>query len=216
MSIISRRFYPVFEVVLLIAWILVSASYIAAQMLSDIASLQIVRFAGLSFDAGTFIYPITFTLRDVAHKVIGIKGVRVLIFAAAGINLFMALFFAFIAGLEPDVFAGASEAWGLVLGPVWRITLASIAAEVLAELIDTEAYRLWVERVTRRYQWLRVLVSNAVSIPIDTIVFVSLAFYGTMPNEALFAIFWANILIKGIVTVLSLPLIYTVKEQPGV
>jgi queuosine precursor transporter len=203
-------------VIQLISWILVSASYIAAQMLSDIASLQIVRFAGLSFDAGTFIYPITFTLRDIAHKVVGIKGVRVLIFVAAGINLFMALFFAFIARLEPDAFAGSTEAWGLVLGPVWRITLASIAAEVLAELIDTEAYRLWVERVTRRYQWLRVLVSNSISIPIDTIVFVTLAFYGTMPNEALFAIFWANVLIKGIVTVLSLPLIYTVKEQPGV
>jgi queuosine precursor transporter len=197
----------------LIAWIIVTASYISAQMLSDIASLQIVRFAGLTFDAGTFIYPITFTLRDVAHKVIGIKGVRVLIFAAAGINLFMALFFAFVGALEPDRFAGATEAWGQVLSPVWRITLASITAEVLAELIDTEAYRLWVERVTHRYQWARVLVSNAVSIPIDTIVFVSLAFYGTMPNESLFAIFWANVLIKGLVTVFSLPLIYTVRDR---
>jgi queuosine precursor transporter len=197
----------------LIAWIIVTASYIAAQMLSDIASLQIVRFAGLSFDAGTFIYPITFTLRDIAHKVIGIKGVRALIFAAAGINLFMAGFFAFVATLEPDPLAGATEAWGQVLSPVWRITMASIIAEVIAELIDTEAYRLWVERVTRRYQWMRVLVSNAVSIPIDTIVFVSLAFYGTMPNEALFAIFWANVLIKGLVTVFSLPLIYTVKDR---
>jgi queuosine precursor transporter len=198
----------------LISWIFVTASYIAAQMLSDIASLQIVRFAGLSFDAGTFIYPITFTLRDIAHKVIGIKGVRILIFAAAGINLFMALFFAFVGSLQPDEAAGSSEAWGLVLSPVWRITMASITAEVLAELIDTEAYRLWVQRITRRYQWARVLVSNAVSIPIDTIVFVMLAFYGTMPNEVLMSIFWANVLIKGLVTVLSLPLIYTVKERP--
>jgi len=197
----------------LIAWIIVTASYISAQMLSDIASLQIVRFAGLSFDAGTFIYPITFTLRDIAHKVIGLKGVRVLIFAAAGINLFMAGFFAFVATLEPDPLAGATTTWGQVLAPVWRITMASIVAEVVAELIDTEAYRLWVERITHRFQWMRVLVSNAVSVPVDTFVFVSLAFYGTMPNEALFAIFWANVLIKGLVTVFSLPLIYTVRDR---
>ncbi|MEN4098970.1 MAG: queuosine precursor transporter [Anaerolineaceae bacterium] len=197
----------------MIAWILVTTSFIAAQMLSDIASLQIVRFAGLSLDAGTFIYPFTFTLRDVAHKVLGLKGVRTLIFAAAGINLFMSGFFAFVAALEPDPLAGATRAWGQVLAPVWRITMASIIAEVIAGLTDTESYRIWVERITRRYQWMRVLVSNTISIPLDSFVFVGLAFYGIMPNEALFAIFWANVLIKGLVTLFSLPLIYTVKDR---
>ena len=195
------------------ALILVSVSYIAAQMLSDIASLQIVLFAGLSFDAGTFIYPITFTLRDLAHKVLGLKGVRLLIVAAAVINLFMALFFRFVAGLTPDTVAGSSDLWGRVLAPVWRITLASIAAEVISELLDTEAYRFWVERVTRRYQWLRVLVSNAVSIPIDSLVFSFLAFYGWMPLSSVLGIFYANVIIKGLVTVLSLPMIYLVKER---
>ena len=46
--------------------VIVTAAYIAAQMLSDIASLRIVKFAGLSMDAGTLIYPFTFTLRDLS------------------------------------------------------------------------------------------------------------------------------------------------------
>lgn len=200
----------------MIASILVSVSYIAAQMLSDIASLQIVSFIGLSFDAGTFIYPITFTLRDLAHKVVGLKGVRVLILAAAVINLFMAGFFWFVSILTPDTTAGSSNMWGQVLAPVWRITLASIAAEVLSELLDTEAYRFWVDRITHRYQWARVLVSNSVSIPMDSFVFSFLAFYGAMPVENVWAIFWANVLIKGIVTLVSLPMIYMVKDKPNV
>jgi len=60
---------------------------------------------------------------------------------------------------------------------VWRITLASIAAEVASELLDTEAYRIWVEHITRKYQWLRVLVSNSISIPIDSALFSFLAFF---------------------------------------
>jgi uncharacterized integral membrane protein (TIGR00697 family) len=205
----------------LIAWIIVSIAYIAAQMLSDIGSLQIVAFTlqlgafplHLSMDAGTFIYPITFTLRDVAHKVVGLKGVRVLIISAAVINLFMALYFWFVANLPPDQTAGSSLVWGQVLSPIWRITLASILAEVVSELIDTESYRLWVERVTKRFQWLRVLVSNAISIPVDTMIFTFLAFYGTMPFETVMAIFWANILVKGVVTIGSLWMIYLVKED---
>lgn len=201
--------------VLVTATIIVCVLYIAAQMLSDISSLQIVSFAGLSMDAGTFIYPITFTLRDVAHKILGLKGVRLLIVLAGGVNLFMAAFFWFVANLQPDSAAGSSELWGRVLGPVWRITFASILAELVAELLDTEIYRLWVTRVTRRFQWLRVLTSNAISVPIDSLIFSFAAFYGLMPTASVVAIFAANVLVKGIVTVVSLPLIYTVKEKAG-
>lgn len=194
------------------ATIFVSVSYVAAQMLADIASLQIVHFAGLSLDAGTFIYPITFTLRDLAHKVVGIKCARILIISAAVINLFMAIYFWFVASLPPDAAAGSSEMWGKVLAPVWRITLASIAAEVVSEFIDTEVYRLWVERVTTRFQWMRVLTSNTISIPVDSLLFTFMAFYAAMPVQSVLKIFWANVLIKGIVTLVSFPMIYMVKE----
>lgn len=195
--------------------IVVSISYIAAQMLADIASLQIVSVFGLSLDAGTFIYPITFTLRDVAHKVVGLKGVRTLILSAAVVNLFMAGFFWFVSLLPPDTSAGSSEIWGQVLAPVWRITFASIIAEVVAELIDTEAYRFWVNRITRQHQWARVLVSNAFSVPIDSFIFTFLAFYAAMPIFSVWQIFWGNVIIKGLVTLISMPLIYVVKEREG-
>jgi uncharacterized integral membrane protein (TIGR00697 family) len=187
--------------------------YVSAQLLSNIASLQIVRFAGLSFDAGTFIYPITFTLRDLAHKVLGLKGVRVLIIAAVAINLFMSVFFWFVSTLEPDTAAGSSEVWGKVLSPVWRITLASVLSQLISELTDTEVYRLWVDRITRRYQWMRVMVSNSISVPLDSLCFSFMAFYGTMPVESVWGIFWANVIIKMLVTVISLPFIYFVKEK---
>ncbi len=200
----------------MISVLLVSVSYVAAQMMADIASLQIVSVFGLSLDAGTFIYPITFTLRDLAHKALGLKGVRTLIVAAAVINLFMAGFFWVISLLPPDTLAGSSAAWGNVLAPVWRITFASILAEVVAELLDTEAYRIWVEKVTKKHQWMRVLVSNAVSIPIDSLLFSFLAFYATMPILSVWQIFWGNVVIKGVVTLVSLPMIYMVKDRDQV
>lgn len=192
---------------------LVSVSYVAAQMLADIASLQIVNVFNLSLDAGTFIYPITFTLRDLAHKVLGLKGVRILIVAAAVINLFMAGFFWFISLLPPDSVAGSSQAWGAVLAPVWRITFASILAEIVAEFLDTEAYRYWVDKVTHRYQWMRVLVSNTLSIPVDSLLFSFLAFYATMPTASVWQIFFGNVIIKGVVTLVSLPMIYLVQDR---
>ena len=192
--------------------ILVVSAYIAAQMLADITSLKIVAFVGLSMDAGTLIYPITFTLRDMVHKVVGKKGARVIIVTAAVINLAMAALFWIVSRLPYDVEAGPQPDWDAVLSPVWRIVLASIAAEVLAELTDTEVYHLWVTRVTRRYQWARVLFSNAISVPLDSLLFCWLAFGGVLPTDVVWSIFWANMLLKGAVTLLGLPLIYLVKS----
>lgn len=197
----------------MIPTILVSVAYVAAQILADVASLRVVMFAGMSMDAGTLVYPLTFTLRDMVHKVAGVKATRVVILAAAGINVVMAGLFWLVSVMKPDMSVGLQAEFGRVLAPVWRITLASIVAEVVAEMIDTEAYRFWVEKVTKRYQWLRVLISNAFSVPIDSLIFVWIAFGGVLPKEVIWSIFLANVVVKGATTLISLPGIYLVKER---
>lgn len=126
---------PIFTVV-------VFSSYISAQMLSDIMSLKIAFVAGFSVDAGTFIYPFTFTLRDLVHKLLGRSAARAVIVAAGVINLLMAGLFAFAAWLPPDPTWPLQREFAAVLTPVWRIVIAFIAAEVFSELTDTEVYHL--------------------------------------------------------------------------
>jgi len=200
----------------LVSVAIVSAAYVAAQMLSDIASLRIVVIAGFSVDAGTLIYPFTFTLRDLVQKTGGIKTARVLVIAAAVINLLMAGLFWLVAKLPPDMNLGAQLEFGRVLAPVWRIVIASIVAEVASELVDGEVYQLWVNKMGQKLQWMRVLTSNSVSVPLDSALFCGLAFVGRMPFAVVVSIFVANIIAKGLTTLVSLPWIYLVKEKPEV
>ena len=193
---------------------LLASAYVAAQILADISSLKLTEVAGWSIDGGTFIYPITFTLRDLVHKTAGVKVARTLIITAAAINLAMAGFFWFVAELDPIAGVGPqTEFFGDVLGPVWRIVFASILAEVVAELIDTEVYRAWVAKFGEHRQWGRVLSSNGVAIPIDSAIFVLIAFWGVAPAGDVWEIFVTNVVFKGIVTVVSIPLIYAVRPS---
>jgi uncharacterized integral membrane protein (TIGR00697 family) len=201
-----------------ISGIILIASYTASQMLADILSLKIASVAGFAIDVGTIVYPFTFTLRDMVHKSLGRRAARVLILAAAAINLIMAGLFSLAAWLPPDPQWPLQEQFRSVLAPTWRIVIASIAAEVISELADTEAYHLWVSRVTRRFQWARVLFSNGVSIPLDSLIFCWGAFGGLLPGTTVWSIFWSNVIVKVGVTLLSLPSIYLVKgrdEQYG-
>jgi queuosine precursor transporter len=196
-----------------VRWLLVvGGAYVAAQMMADVASLRIVSVGGHAVDAGTLIYPFTFTLRDLVHKIGGKSAARTLIVLAAVINLVMAGFFWLVGRLPADVATGPQLEFGEVLAPVWGIVLASILAEVVSELIDTEVYSMWVRRFDERYQWGRVLSSNAVAIPVDSALFVGLAtLLGVFPPEVAWSIFWVNVVIKFLVTLVSIPWIYLVR-----
>jgi len=194
-------------------FLLVASAYIAAQMLADIASLRIISVAGFAVDAGTLVYPFTFTLRDLVHKMAGKNAARTLIFAAALINLAMAGLFWLVSVLPADLGTGPQTTFGEVLAPVWRIVVASIVAEVVSELVDTEVYQRWVDRFERRFQWGRVLVSNGVAVPLDSALFVSIAFGGVLASGVVWQIFWLNVAIKGMVTLVSIPWIYLVKPD---
>lgn len=201
--------------------IIATASYAGAQMLADIASLKIGVVAGFAVDMGTFIYPITFTLRDVVHKVLGKRNAQTLIIMAAVINLVMAVYLAWVARVPSDPDWGLGDSFSAILGPVWRIVIASILAEIVSELIDTEIYHWFVTRITTRYQWARVLTSNSVSIPIDNLIFAVIAF-GPLPGlensplslpwPVVWQIFLFNLVVKYLVTLVSLPLIYTTPD----
>lgn len=192
--------------------ILVSVLYVTAQIFADITSLRILMIAGFSIDGGTLVYPLTFTLRDLIHKTAGKEVARLLIFSAAAINLVMAGLFYLVAQLPADMGVGPQIEFGNVLAPVFRIVLASIIAEVVAELIDTEVYHWWVQKFGKGQQWMRVVSSNAVSVPVDSALFCAIAFVGVLPGSVVWSIFTANIIVKGAVTVVSIPGIYAVKE----
>jgi hypothetical protein len=197
-----------------VAAVIVIAAYIGAQMLADIASLKIGVIFGFAVDMGTFIYPITFTLRDVAHKVLGKSATRILIIMAAAVNLFAALYLWWVSTVTADPSWGLGGEWSAIFNTalLGRIVIASIVAEVVSEMVDTEVYHWFVTRVTHRYQWARVLLSNSISIPIDNLIFAVGAFGGILPWPVVWQIFLFNLAIKYLVTLLSLPLIYVTRD----
>jgi uncharacterized PurR-regulated membrane protein YhhQ (DUF165 family) len=60
-----------------------------------------------------------------------------------------------------------------------------------------------------------VLASNSIAVPIDSAIFVGLATgFGVFSPDVAWSIFWVNVAIKGLVTVISIPWIYMVKPTP--
>jgi len=148
--------------------------YIAATLVSNYMADWFVALPIFGLvSLGTLTFGVTFTQRDRVHR-FGRKAVYAMILAAAALNVLESVF----------------------LGVSWRIILASFTAIVLAEAADTEVYQRLLAR-----PWIqRVAGSNAVSIPMDTILFTSMAFAGVFPLPVLISIMFGDIVVKAIIS----------------
>jgi len=213
------------------ATIILCGLYLFFSLAGNIAATKVTYFGGLVMDAG-FIYSLTFTWRDLIHKQLGRNAAVTTIWLAALINLIAALYFQLVVLLPAQADwanNGGQAAWTFLFGILdtsgtgWqsifslqmRIVLGSVLTALLAELIDTQVYHLWIRgRRVRWPQWTRVFASNAVSIPVDSVLFPLIAFTGIVGMDALLQMFWTNIIVKAIVTLLVFWTIYLVPEKP--
>lgn len=144
--------------------------YIAAVLFANFSAtwfIPLPLFGLLS--VGTLVFGITFTQRDRVHQY-GRKRVYLMIMIAA-------------VGMVLE---------SLLLAVPWRIILASFIAIVLSETADTEIYQRLLQR-----SWLqRVLGSNLVSIPLDSLLFNVIAFAGAFAPKMLVAIIFGEIVVK--------------------
>ena len=228
-----REREPLFRLDKTQATIILCGFYLFFSFAGNIAATKVTFFGKLVMDAG-FIYALTFTWRDLIHKQLGTKAAITTIWVAAAINLVAALYFQLVVILpaEPSwAEAGGQAAWQFLFGIIstaeggawWqalfslqlRIVLGSIITMVIAELIDTYVYHLWTTGIGRnRPQWSRVFVSNSISIPVDSILFPIIAISGIISATAMTEMFYTNIVVKAIITLLAFWTIYLVPEKP--
>jgi len=206
------------------AWAVVAVvgAYVACQAIADVGATKMILLGGVVLPAGSLVFALTFTIRDLVHKRLGKSWAQAAIVTAAVVNICQALFFSAMARIPAPDFFEHGEAWAAIFAIVPSITVASITAELVSELIDTEVYHAIWTKLPRVPQWVRVLVSNAVSLPVDSFVFGVLAFvvlprvFGgdVLPVGAALAVVGGQIVYKALVTVVSLPGIYLVREKP--
>ncbi|MDI6778253.1 MAG: queuosine precursor transporter [Patescibacteria group bacterium] len=187
-------------------FVLSSSLYISFQLFANILSTKIalLPYLNLAIDGGTVIYPLTFTLRDFVHKTHGKRDARQVIIIAAVLNAVMFGLFWLVGKMTPDPTWGYQEAYERILLPVGRIVLASIVAQVISELIDTEIFSVVYKKIGDTPA---VFASNSISLVIDSFIFCFIAFLGVLPLATVMQIVVSNILVKFVISTLSVPTI---------
>lgn len=188
--------------------VLLIGLFVGLQMIADIGATKFTTIAGVTMPAGTFAFALVFTVRDMIHKQLGKEYARAVVITAAILNVLMAAYFYMAIQLPAAGWWGNQTEFETILGILPRITAASIIAELISGMIDTEVYHWAAKRIPEKHQWARVLLSNGAALPIDSVVFGLVAFYGSEPLLGILAVINGQFLFKMAVTAASIPLIY--------
>lgn len=203
-------------------------AYVGCQAVADVGvtkfmQLHLGKVLVVTAPCGGLMYCFTYTIRDLIHKRLGKSWARAAILVAASFNIFQAAFLWAMSKLPSPGWFELGPAWNSIFGVLPFITAASIIAEVISELVDTEVYQAIWMKLGSKHQWFRVLGSNVVGMFVDSILFAPLAFtvlpyiFGGTPRPLLTALAmgWWGKAIQATVMLVSLPWIYIIKEDPA-
>jgi hypothetical protein len=166
---------------------LIMALFVAVLLISNIASSKILTLGPFTFDGGTLLFPISYIFGDILTEVYGYRRSRRVIWAGFGSAALMAGILALVGALPPAEGWENQEAYEAILGTTPRIVLGSLIAYFAGEFSNSYTLAKMKVLTQGRWLWTRTIGSTLVGEGVDTILFVTIAFAGTMP----WALFWS-------------------------
>ena len=183
--------------------------YVTLVTIANIVAQKIIEydFGSVSFfaTAGTILFAVTYLVTDIVNEKFGRDEARRMVFIAFGMQAIVAIFLYMVISATPAPFYLNQEAFESVLGGSLRVIGASLLAFIVCELMDVYLFH-WFKQVTNgKHLWMRSAFSTLPTMVIDSILFVSLAFYGILP---IWPIIIGLIVVKWIVGIVDIPFMY--------
>lgn len=188
--------------------VILSVLFVTCLIVANILAVKLISFGGFIVPAGIIAYPLTFLFTDVITELYGRKTGSKIVWAGFGANILMVILI--LAGklLPPAQFWEGQAAYELILGMVPRIVLASMIAYLVSQHHDVFAFHFWRRKTNGRFLWLRNNASTMVSQALDTVLFIFIAFWGTVPLQILLNMLVSQYVIKLAIAALDTPFCY--------
>lgn len=136
----------------------------------------------LVFDGGAFLFPLSYVVGDVMTEVYGWRRAKRAIWTGFTMTLLASLTYRLVALTRP---VEGFEAWNGVLAPVTRIVVASLVGYLCGEFLNSWVVVRLKARHGEQAVALRLLTSTFASEFVDTLLFCTISYAGTISLASL-------------------------------
>lgn len=182
--------------------------FVTSLVISNVIATKLIDIGGFIVPAGVVAYPITFLMTDVIGEVWGKKIVTKVVWVGFFCSI-LAMVLGFLAAMLPAAsFYENQEFFAGLFGKVGRITGASLIAYLISQLNDVYVFHKLKEMTKGKHLWLRNNVGTISSQFFDTTIFITIAFYGSIPNDVLIPMIFSQWMVKALIALIDTPFCY--------
>ena len=188
----------------------VSALFVATLVASNIIAVKIAAVGPLTVPAAIVIFPLAYLFGDVLTEVWGYATARAVIWSGFAANIVAVLFIAAAIALPAGGAYTDQAAYARILGQSPRLVVASLAAYLIGEFLNSFVLARLKVLTGGRFLWTRTIGSTLIGQGVDSFVFITLAFSGVLPWPLMLVIIrdvWA---VKVAYEVAATPLTYAI------
>lgn len=185
---------------------IITGIFCAALVVSNVLDTKFFQIGSTAFPAGIILFPIVYVFGDIFTEVYGYKQSRKAIWTGFFSLLILVVTLEIARQLPPADFWKDQAAFESILGKVWRIALASVAAYLSGEFVNSFTMAKMKLKQNGKGMPIRFVLSTVFGQGVDTAVFIIIAFAGIMPVGAMFTVFLSAWAFKVIWEVVALPI----------
>jgi uncharacterized integral membrane protein (TIGR00697 family) len=201
-------------------FVLIVSIFITCLITANITAVKLVNVFGLVLPAGIIIFPISYIFGDVLTEVYGYRQARRVIWLGFFCN-FIAVVAIWLGQVLPSAsFWNGQSAYERILGYTPRLLVASFLAYLVGEFANSFVLAKMKIATKGRWLWTRTIGSTLVGEGLDSLVFMTIAFFGEIPMEELASVIVTQWLVKSAYEAAVTPLTYGavgfLKQREGI
>ncbi len=165
----------------------IAGVFVMTYLLANVLSPKICQVGWFTFSAGLLTFPLCCIFGDVLTEIYGFNRTRRIIWLGLFCNLFLAGMVSLAVWLPPADSWMGQGAFAQTFAQVPRIVLASVAAYIVSEFINSyvmSKMKLWSG--AKGFGW-RAIASTVIAQLADTAIFLLIGFFGVIPGRTLLA-----------------------------
>lgn len=166
---------------------------------------RLITIFRMVLSPGSLSFPLSFILSDTITEVYGYKNARLAIWAALFFNLLFLLFGQLVIHLPSPSFATDNEAFNKLLTINLWIVCASFVSYLISEPINSYLIAKMKIAMRGKYMGIRFVTSTVIAAFVDSVVFISIAYHGSVDISNIFIMIINIWIIKSAIEIMCLP-----------
>ncbi len=191
-------------------YVAIASVFVTCLITANIIAVKLISPFGFLVPAGIIVFPLSYLFGDVLTEVYGYGAARRVIWLGFACNLLAVVAF-YLGGLVPAApFWHQQAAYDTILGFTPRLLLASFTAYLVGEFVNS--FVLAKLKIATKGQWLwtRTIGSTLIGEGLDTVIFISIAFWGIIPSSLLLTAILTQWIFKVVYEVVATPFTYLI------